>query len=284
MFRRLNAGDPLQISATDWNMMCTAVEQYMAQAGGQSAFVGSASTSPAEVTIRNDTETTVPVGGVLKISGVAITPEANENGFKFQTTVKGDTPKGKPSGETTWEAKPEVLAIAREPIRPGKLGLAVVAGVVPCRLLLTDTRIWYANAVIETDTTDGTVKHLATDWAGQLPIIWREDGTQGSEIWALVNLSGGGVPVIKMCKLKDQLENAGSSAGEVDAIPYEFNPRVGYWNLAEDTEDNYIRVVSTPQFEGTGYLPKDSICCAIRESGSGKYVVISASCPGGGYT
>ena len=182
-FRKVRAGDPLDIPAPVYNEMLDALAWVRTQTPGGGGS-GTAPLLPGMIYVRNDSGAGRGRFEVLGLRDVAITPSANLTQFLAGPILTGvvpaaDTDKGK-------------FAVAVEPIAPGKLGRAWVSGVCLCRVNIVSANDKNA------DVTDGDATQL-TSGDGIAQILWSETGT-GTK-WALVRL-GGGSPGVTPCLVK----------------------------------------------------------------------------------
>ncbi len=126
------------------------------------------------IAARNSASTTVPRGGVLKISGIEIDPEKNattEAQFCEMPCVVGSAP----------QVGTRRIAIAAEPIPAGKIGKVFVSGVAVARVDVISESHGFAKAT-------STIANLEScaGGVGVVQILWVGDrlGPQ----WALVRL------------------------------------------------------------------------------------------------
>jgi len=114
---------------------------------------------------------------VLGLSEPIILPAANETEFKRQVTFEGVVPaKNDHKGK---------FAVLLEPVAAGKIGLAVVAGVVPVRLQVDPAKLYDCAEII-----DGNTQALRNQPHGSARVLWVE-GTGSTERWAVVRLDDG---------------------------------------------------------------------------------------------
>ncbi len=116
---------------------------------------------------------------ILGLNGPIITPTVNLNEFKRQVTFKGIKPTVDHVGR---------IAVLLEPIRSGKIGRAVVSGVVPVRLTgaVTGGWGWPLGLFAELIHNDSDKLQVA-DQSGSAVVLWMETNT--GERWALVRLT-----------------------------------------------------------------------------------------------
>lgn len=130
------------------------------------------------VLVKNDSGATVGLNGVLGISGVIITQANAENEFRNQVTLTGVDPV-----LATHQGKFVVLL---EPLEDGKIGRAVISGVVPVKIDVMDTGHAFA------DIQAGDTTNLESRAVGSARILYIEppvgsDPATGVH-WAVVNL------------------------------------------------------------------------------------------------
>jgi hypothetical protein len=171
----VNPGDRLSISAGDWN---TIRRRMRAREIGDGSRVGSRmspllATTPSIALARNMGVTDIARGDVVRVSAPIIIPADNEEEWWGRLALEVQHPATMPPG--AW------LGVARAPIAAGKFGRVAVAGVVQCRLNVTDAGHLFAGA----NAGDTILRSRAS---GPHTIIWRETGTGAKR--ALVHLGG----------------------------------------------------------------------------------------------
>jgi len=114
---------------------------------------------------------------VLGLSEPIILPGANETEFKRQVTFEGVVPS-----KSDHRGK---FAVLLEPIADGKIGLAVVAGVVPVRLKVDPAHLYDRAEIIDSDT--GKLLNVPH---GSARVLWI-DAIGSEERWAVVRLDDG---------------------------------------------------------------------------------------------
>lgn len=114
---------------------------------------------------------------VLGLTEPIILPSANEIEFKRQVTFEGDVPaKNDHRGK---------FAVLLEPIADGKIGLAVIAGVVPVRLKVDPEQLYDRAEIIDADA--GKLLNVPH---GSARVLWI-DAIGSEERWAIVRLDDG---------------------------------------------------------------------------------------------
>jgi hypothetical protein len=114
---------------------------------------------------------------VLGLSEPIIFPADNPAEFKRQVTFEGVVPaKNDHKGK---------FAVLLEPVAAGKIGLAVIAGVVPVRLQVDPDQLYDWAEMI-----DGETRKLRNLPHGSARVLWIE-ATGSTERWAVVRLDEG---------------------------------------------------------------------------------------------
>jgi hypothetical protein len=123
--------------------------------------------------VRNDTAFSCDAFTVLGLNGPVITRADNDVEFRNSITFKGITPDS-----DDHEGK---YCILQEPIKSGKIGRAVFAGVTWAQLNITAEADEYA------EIADGVRSSIKTGATGSAKILYKEAGT-GTNKWGLVYL------------------------------------------------------------------------------------------------
>ncbi len=195
--------------------------------------------------------------GVLGIDGPLYTPTENETEFKNLTPLTGVEPSVASHAGGKW-------CVLLEPVANEKIGRACLAGVVPVRVYVNGAADEFID-VIAAETVGGETTYLGTGASGA-KIIWLEDDTEETIVWALVHLSSGSGGIgNEMCIgiLDASLEQGGSAT-------------VSVWEGGEDTGDN-ITAYDWLMKEGTEDIAagKKVICAKINDT----WYVVDAECP-----
>lgn len=180
-FKKVRAGERLEIAASAWNRV---IDQVVTRP----RFDGASQASPQinfQVRCRNATTGIVPRWGIMQIAGVlevpAVSAGATGSGlssFEAYPGVVGVAP----------QAGSAAFVVAVEPIAPGAIGHAAIAGVVQSRVLVRCTGHRYATPASSNAT------YLETSDSGPFRIIWRDSTgpanptgvTGATKPWALV--------------------------------------------------------------------------------------------------
>lgn len=176
--KRLQPGEYSDgIPGKTWNALVDGEERRRASGppnsrGPQGGDYGEGA-SPARVLIKNDSESEVPTGGVLKLTGVAQEPE-DFPGCEFSGPIF--------TGETPEDDNPDQhIAILTEPVSPGFFGWGIIPNSWWAKVNVSDADHTFAKA-------KASVDELESDASTGFPIIWKESGT-GAGKWAVVSLA-----------------------------------------------------------------------------------------------
>ncbi len=172
MFDRVSKGQPLSISADDWNGAMEAAADHRKDAGEFGSGPVQFERGSGIVNIVNNTSTNLDQFSVLGVTGVAITPTDNASDFKRQPTFTGGTP--------STSSHIGKFVILSTPLNDGCIGKAFAFGVCPALVNVTSTSHEYA------DIKAGDATQLQSATSGMAQILWAESGT-GSK-WAVVRL------------------------------------------------------------------------------------------------
>lgn len=168
------------ISARAWNRAQEAADIVLAGEGGRHA-VGVHGPAPlnAQIYVRNDSGTGVSYWGVLAITGVVAPPTGTTGAsvaqFQTEPAVVGVLPATGASG---------AFVVALEPIAASKFGRAAIAGVVQCKLNVSDATHGFAVPIA------GSAAAFASASSGPATILWKDNGT-GDGKWALIRIGAG---------------------------------------------------------------------------------------------
>jgi hypothetical protein len=175
--RKVRPGDPLRIPARAYNAFVDAAletkRRQQDRRGGELWDGGRSFIGGGVVAVRNDSGADLDRYHVLAVGEPLFLPDDDgpEKSFQNRLAFKGIKP--------TDATRPGSFAIAREPIPQGEVGLCVVHGVTPARVLIEDEEHAFADVA-----PDETV--LASAGTGGTVILWKEEGV--GEKWALVEV------------------------------------------------------------------------------------------------
>lgn len=175
--QKVKSGDPLRISADTFNTLIDAAKAYQDGRHSQASGPRTDSQAATIVLVKNDSGADVDRFGVLGLEEALIKPAENLSEFQNRPALLGKAP-----GEYKHCGR---LAIALAPIKVGKLGPAMTAGVIPVKLWVVYAPHEYATVA------DGLTTHLRTAQTGPATILWKEPGVTtdtASLKWALVQI------------------------------------------------------------------------------------------------
>jgi hypothetical protein len=173
--KKVQSGEQLRIPAEAYNAFVDAVRSTRSQHTlGAEAQGALRQTTVAKV--KNNTGANRERFSILALDAPIVAPSANEQEFLRQTTFSGVLPA------TGYEGRFGVLL---EPLAPGKIGLAAVAGVMPVKLFLNGPVI-YDHAEI----WPGSSEVLHNVPHGSARLLWVEP-SGGLVRWAVVRIDDG---------------------------------------------------------------------------------------------
>lgn len=239
--RNLQPGQAFPFSAGFWNPILQAATDFKNSQSPQPS--GVAGLLPAqhavEILIRNESSSTVNRNGILRISGIAITPTASEARFRDRPIFIGQAPDG---------ASTHGIVVTLEPIKQNAIGRAIIVGLSVAQVNVTSASHKFAKP-INTNTTN-----FVSDAAEGFPLIWGvHTGTQPS--WCAILLGsgpGGGQTTMVIARATaDVTGNSQTFAAKIKATicgtPQTFDADITVENLAPG---DYV----TPTIAGN-YLP-----------------------------
>ncbi len=172
---KVQAGEALHIPASTYNAFADAA---MAHRRGQKSTppgrTGASDWPSCVVPIENNSGSDCDRYDILGISGTLFSP-SDADAFKNNPALTGVAPA---AADHTGK-----FAICLTPIASGAIGSALVAGMAPVQINVTDVSHKYA------EITEGQGGYLTSAAAGSAQILWVESGT-GTK-WGLVRLGGG---------------------------------------------------------------------------------------------
>ena len=170
-FKKVTAGTKLEIPAVAYNAMLDAAESHRRQqVGGAEAIAGHRQSGIVKV--RNTTAQQLPRFSIVGLGDPIVSPTDNLQEFTRQVALNATLPVG--------EGRFGVLI---EPLVAGAIGMAVVAGVVAVRLLVSGTNYEFAQVA-------GTHAYLTNVPHGSARVLWIEP-IGGPVRWAVVRLDDG---------------------------------------------------------------------------------------------
>lgn len=174
--RRWVAGQPPVLSAGTWNRFCDATEWIESQ-GVLGSGVGTRPdilTAELLIRVKNTSGSDVERFGVLALGSPVFDPADDDSrpGFLESPVVTGLSPS-----LSNWGR----FVIAAEPIAAGRIGNAVITGIVPCKInVFKTTHLW-------ADVKNGDLTQLNSDDCGNAMILSPLAST-GDGKWAYLQL------------------------------------------------------------------------------------------------
>lgn len=189
-------GDHVIPSREQFNTMMRAGNAHARQLGERPQSPADLTPSQTIVYVKNNSGSDVARFGVLGIGTVQITPTDRLASFQHLPILDGESP-------TTADHTGKFV-VTLEPIANGKIGRAVIDGLVQAQVDSADDAMAFA------DVTASDLTKLTGRCAGGAQIIYRESGTGAK--WALVRIGkawSGPFPIT--------LSQTGGSAGSASA-------------------------------------------------------------------
>ena len=188
---KVQTGDPIQIKAATWNSFIDAAEYVKNLQSDQRGGPLSNGNSSGVVLLKNGESTLFPRFSAMAITDVLIRPDANEPEF----TGKCPAFLGR-KVTNAYEEYP--YAVLLEPVDAGKIGRALLLGIVPAKVSILDPEHKFAEPMV--GNASGAMQSAEN---GVARIIWK-GGNSGNQ-WCLLQLggagSGGGDDKVVMCQV-----------------------------------------------------------------------------------
>lgn len=191
-FKKVQVGDPLRPSASMHNALVDLLGKGPRTGAGD---VIRSHQCSGIVDVHNTTSIDLTVGQILGTDDPLFTPDDNQDGFRFDPSLKGETPSvsyhlGK-------------FAILAEPIPHGCVGRCYISGLAPARIYVNNIDDTHCD-VMASKSIGSETCYLGTGGRGA-QILWRENAGSGIDtiVWAVVRLENDNAP--RWFKLKDNL-------------------------------------------------------------------------------
>lgn len=245
---KVSRGESVVIKASTWNAMIDAANYVRENRQNQSGKTLKSGLSTGIIQIRNGEPETRDRFTALVLSDIAIPPNVNENEFV-------SCPPVFIGQKMTAQREGKPYAILLEPLEPGKVGRAMVLGIVPAKVQIQDGEDGYAVPVPESSTGA-----LRSETTGVARIVWKAGGS-GTQ-WCLLQLGGAGSSSggekAYMCKI-----SSGSAGSGYSVIVYP--------NGRTDSNSSYSAVLYMPELAIDADLPTGSWVighkCALKATG-----------------
>ena len=188
---KVQTGDPIQIKAVTWNSFIDAAEYVENLQSDQRGGPLSNGNYSGVVLLKNGESTLFPRFSAMAITDVLIRPDVNEPEF----TGKCPAFLGR-KVTNAYEEYP--YAVLLEPVDAGKIGRALLLGIVPAKVSILDPEHKFAEPMV--GNASGAMQSAEN---GVARIIWK-GGNSGNQ-WCLLQLggagSGGGDDKVVMCQV-----------------------------------------------------------------------------------
>lgn len=171
IFRRVTSGEPVAPSALQWNAFIDAAEAHRR---GQKPGKNQGWQKPdGQVFVKNTSGNNVDRFGIIGIGDVVFSPTDNLTEFLFNFGFVGEQVSSSHAGK---------FGVYQEPVTDGEYGVAMVQGLTPCNVNITDAAHEYA------DVADNDPTQLESAETGAARILYKEAAT-GSSTRCIVCLS-----------------------------------------------------------------------------------------------
>lgn len=175
---KVRTGEKLVIKASTWNAFIDAANFVKEQRQNQFGSGLRSGIGTGVVLVKNAESELRDRFTALVLNDIAVPPSANEDEFVscppvFIGQKMTDEREGKP------------YAILLEPIAAGEIGRAMVFGIIPAKVTISDAEDPYA-----VPTPNSSTGALQSDSTGVARILWKAGGT-GLQ-WCLLQLGGAG--------------------------------------------------------------------------------------------
>lgn len=166
--KKVQRGQALRIPASAYNAFIDAAADFRNRTLGIESRYKQRDSRSGVVIVRNQSGSALDQFAVVELGSVIIGPSDNEQEFRSRTTFDVTTPAEEPGP----------MAILQEPIAAGGTGRAMVFGVTPVRVDVTDEEHEYA------EVTPSEPGYLTSAETGAARVLYKESGT--GEVWAVV--------------------------------------------------------------------------------------------------
>lgn len=183
---KVRPGQPLRVAADSFNAFMDAADAHRRGMMSLAAPEGGLGALPGiPVTVRNSSGADQDRYAVLEIGGIVISPTDNLRQFQSRPGFTLVLPT----------AESQRLVILQEPVRSGRVGEALIAGVSAVRVAMLDATHAYAKP------TDGDATRLTSAAGGPFRILYAEPGT-GTK-WAAVYfpVTAGGSSFVRVVQI-----------------------------------------------------------------------------------
>ena len=237
--KKVQPGDPLHIPAQTFNTMIDATAAYREHAIGRTRDTGTDTRNAGIVLVKNTSVVDVNRFGVLAVDGSIIDHATNADEFAQRVALTGRVPVAGDQGT------PVVLL---EPLASGKIGRAVVSGVVQVQVEVPD---FETKTYADLKTGEST-KLAATDRGSAriLDITVDASGSFPATAWAVVRLGNTTSDDVAVFSLSEHLEQGDMSGVDAfRATAWDNTTTPESWTVSGSTEKVYGQLFTGVAFE-----------------------------------
>lgn len=232
--KKVQPGEVLEIKASTWNAFIDAANYVKGVQGNQSAASLSNGLHNGVVFVKNMESATYARFSALVLADIVIKPNVNEPEFRDKIPVF--------TGRKMTEALEESpYAILLEPVATGKIGRALLLGIVPAKVNITDPEHKFA-----VPTPNSGSGAMQSEESGVARILWKA-GSSGTQ-WCMLQLggagSGGGSGKIALCQV-----GGGAASSGYSVIVYADG---------KDSPSTGSGTLFVPELAVNSYLPSNS--------------------------
>ena len=168
-FKKVQAGQDLQVSAEVWNTLIDLTRKQKDQKHPQGANSEPLFNNSNLAKVRNQTGSDLDQFSVVGLESPIIQPTDNELEFKRKITFEAIVPTDSTAGR---------FGVCIEPIATGAIGKAAIAGIVPVRLAVDVVPFACACPIVDEPGFLKAVPH------GPVSVLWME--AVGSIRWSII--------------------------------------------------------------------------------------------------
>jgi len=216
-FKKVQSGRSLRIPAEAFNAFIDAARDFRDRQQSRGTATQPQFRQSGIVRVKNGSGADRNRFEILGIDRPIFTPSDSLDSFQNEVLLVGVTPDG--------EYHAGRFCVLLEPLAANAIGLAVISGVCPVRVNITEASDSFA------EVQDNDVTQLKTVGSGSATILWKEPGT-GEDKWAVVRL-GDAQPVIRKAEMIETLRQGDVTSAKAWLLKYED----GVWQRTEKKID-----------------------------------------------
>ena len=254
--RKVNAGDPLKIPARTFNTFVDSAQHYLDRHQSTGRNADEVTRNAGVVLVQNGSAVDVNRFGVLAVDGSIIDHATNADEFAQRVALTGRVPVAGDQGTPV---------VFLEPVAAGKIGRAVVSGVVQVQVEVPD---FETKTYADVKTGEST-KLTATDRGSAkiLDITVDASGSFPATAWAVVRLGNTTSDDVAVFFLDEHLEQGDTSGVDAfRATAWDTTTTPESWTISGSTEKVYGQL-----FTGVAFDDSAVSCVSL----DGKWYAIS---------